>query len=128
MPGQPAAPDAPAFGGGGVPLSTGVRRPPTSRIGSTRWTSPVFARIEPPASAGRFARLPPGPRAPTSPAMPDAPTAVDRIDTAIARIEAAIAARAQAGDALARRHAALKARMAEAVSALDEVIARGNAG
>ena len=46
-------------------------------------------------------------------------------DAAIARIETAIAARAAAGDALARRHAALKARMAEAVSALDDVIARG---
>ncbi len=58
---------------------------------------------------------------------PDTPTAVDRIDAAIARIETAIATRAAAGDALARRHAALKARMAEAVSALDEVIARGTA-
>lgn len=56
------------------------------------------------------------------------PTALDRIDHAIARIEAAVAARARDGDALARRHAALKARMAEAVSALDEVIARGSAG
>lgn len=56
---------------------------------------------------------------------PDTPSAVDRIDAAIARIETAIAARAAAGDALARRHAALKARMAEAVSALDDVIARG---
>lgn len=56
---------------------------------------------------------------------PDTPSAVDRIDAAIARIENAIAARAAAGDALARRHAALKARMAEAVSALDDVIARG---
>ena len=55
-------------------------------------------------------------------------SAVDRIDAAIARIEAQIAARADAADALARRHAALKARMAEAVSALDDVIARESAG
>ncbi|MEH3159144.1 MAG: hypothetical protein PGN08_14300 [Sphingomonas taxi] len=59
------------------------------------------------------------------PKAADEPTAVARIDAAIARIETAIAARAKAGDSLARRHAALKARMAEAVSALDEVIARG---
>jgi hypothetical protein len=51
-------------------------------------------------------------------------SAVDRIDAAIARIEAQIAHRAEAGEALARRHAALKARMAEAVAALDDVIAR----
>ena len=51
--------------------------------------------------------------------------AADRIDAALARIEAQIAARARAGDALAARHAALKARMAEAVAALDDVIARG---
>ena len=54
-------------------------------------------------------------------------SAADRIDAAVARIEAAIAARATAGDALARRHEALKARMAEAVAALDDVIARGAA-
>lgn len=57
--------------------------------------------------------------------MSDPSTAVDRIDAAIARIEAAVARRAEQGDALARRHAALKARMAEAVTALDDVIARG---
>ena len=58
----------------------------------------------------------------------DEPTALDRIDGAIARIEAAVRARAKEGDALARRHAALKSRMAEAVAALDDVIARGSAG
>ncbi|MEG8054111.1 hypothetical protein QP185_14245 [Sphingomonas aerolata] len=58
--------------------------------------------------------------------LPDGPTAVDRIDAAIGRIEAAIHARAESGDALARRHAALKARMAEAVAALDDVITRGS--
>lgn len=48
-----------------------------------------------------------------------------RIDAALNRIEHALAARVEAGEALSRRHAALKARMAEAVSALDDVIARG---
>ncbi|MEG8015753.1 hypothetical protein [Sphingomonas sp. 22R3R2A-7] len=43
------------------------------------------------------------------------------------RIEAAINARAESGAALARRHAALKARMAEAVAALDDVITRSSA-
>jgi hypothetical protein len=56
------------------------------------------------------------------------PSAVDRIDVAIARIEAQIAARSEAADALANRHAALKARMAEAVAALDDVIARESHG
>ena len=55
-------------------------------------------------------------------------SAAARIDAAIVRIEAAVATRADAADALARRHAALKARMAEAVSALDDVIARGSTG
>ena len=56
--------------------------------------------------------------------MADTPAATDRIDDAIARIEAAIDARAHDAEQLTRRHAALKARMAEAVTALDEVIAR----
>ena len=56
------------------------------------------------------------------------PSATDRVDAAIARIEAAIDARTRAADALATRHAALKARMAEAVAALDDVIARESAG
>ncbi|MDE0879465.1 MAG: hypothetical protein OSB00_12510 [Sphingomonas bacterium] len=59
--------------------------------------------------------------------MPDILPATDRIDSAIARIEAAIDARAHDAEKLSRRHAALKARMAEAVSALDEVIARESA-
>ena len=71
--------------------------------------------------------LPRGARLLNRNGMTDTPAATDRIDAAIARIEAAIARRAESGDALARRHAALKARMAEAVSALDEVIARGSA-
>ena len=57
--------------------------------------------------------------------MTEPASAATRIDTAIQRIEAAVARRAESGDALARRHAALKARMAEAVAALDDVIARG---
>ena len=61
------------------------------------------------------------------PCMPDNLPATDRIDSAIARIEAAIDARATDAAKLSRRHAALKARMAEAVSALDEVIARESA-
>lgn len=60
-------------------------------------------------------------------ADPD-PTALDRIYQAIARIEAAVEAHAREGDALARRHVALKSRMAEAVAALDDVIARGSVG
>jgi len=98
---------------------------------------PAFARPRPGLSTARgvrradcatgYAGLPLVTAAPTSLAMSDTPSAVDRIDAAIARIESAIDARARAGDALARRHAALKARMAEAVSALDDVIARGSA-
>ncbi len=57
-----------------------------------------------------------------------ATSAADRVDAAIARIENAIEQRARSSDALAVRHAALKARMAEAVAALDDVIARGSAG
>jgi hypothetical protein len=58
--------------------------------------------------------------------MTETRPAAERIDAALARIEAAIADRARTADALARRHAALKARMAEAVSALDDVITRGS--
>ncbi|WP_267381024.1 hypothetical protein [Sphingomonas sp. GC_Shp_6] len=58
----------------------------------------------------------------------DPHSAAARVDAAIARIEGAIAARAASADALARRHDALKARMAEAVAALDDVIARGSTG
>ncbi|SEN22285.1 hypothetical protein SAMN05192583_2284 [Sphingomonas gellani] len=58
--------------------------------------------------------------------VPDAeePSAADRIDAAIIRIEAAVSARAAEARALSDRHAALKARMAEALTALDDVIAR----
>ena len=47
-----------------------------------------------------------------------------RIEQALARIEAAAAARAYAGERLARRHAKLRARIQEAVSSLDALIAR----
>lgn len=57
--------------------------------------------------------------------MTDDASAATRIDAAIGRIEAAVRKRSESNEALARRHAALKARMAEAVSALDDVIARG---
>lgn len=56
------------------------------------------------------------------------PDPATRIDTALARIDAAIAERGRSADALARRHAVLKARMAEAVEALDDVIAREAVG
>jgi hypothetical protein len=55
------------------------------------------------------------------------PCATDRIDAAIARIEAATRARAESVAVLARRHAALRERMEEAVVALDDVIGRGTA-
>ena len=62
------------------------------------------------------------------PHMADPTSAIDRIDRALARIEHAVAARTNENNALAKRHAALRARIAEAVSALDDVIARGDAG
>ncbi|MDY0958607.1 hypothetical protein SOM26_07910 [Sphingomonas sp. CFBP8993] len=61
------------------------------------------------------------------PIADDVLSSVDRIDHAIARIERAMRTRAAKEDALARRHAALKARMSEAVTALDDVISRGSA-
>jgi hypothetical protein len=50
--------------------------------------------------------------------------AVDRIERAIARIEAAAADHDAAAQVLAERHARLKARMTEAIAALNEVIAQ----
>ena len=50
---------------------------------------------------------------------------LDRIDAALARIETAIARREREAQAIRTRHAALKARMSEAVAALDDVLARG---
>ncbi len=49
---------------------------------------------------------------------------LDRIDRAIARIELAAAARTAGNAALAQRHEALRTSMAEAIAALDAVIAR----
>jgi F0F1-type ATP synthase delta subunit len=49
---------------------------------------------------------------------------LDRIEWALTRIERAVQQNKLANAALARRHAALKSRMAEALTALDEVIAR----
>ena len=48
----------------------------------------------------------------------------DRIENALARIEAAAAARAYATDRLARRHAKLRARIQDAVTSLDALMAR----
>lgn len=48
--------------------------------------------------------------------------AIHRIEAAIARIERAAGARAFEADQLGRRHMALRARMAEAIEALDAVI------
>lgn len=59
-------------------------------------------------------------------AEPDPAAAMARIDAAISRIEAAARARARAADTLHKRHGALKARIVEAVAALDETLARGD--
>jgi len=56
------------------------------------------------------------------------PPALDRIDRAIARIEAAVADRDRVAEAAVRRHAILRARIEDAVSTLDDVIARGETG
>ncbi|GAA4776726.1 hypothetical protein GCM10023219_25590 [Stakelama sediminis] len=52
---------------------------------------------------------------------------IERIERAVARIEKAAAARAYSADRIARRHAALRERMEEAVQALDELLAREDA-
>ena len=53
------------------------------------------------------------------------PSPLSRIDAALTRIEAAIARRDREAQMIRARHAALKARMSEAVAALDDVLARG---
>ncbi len=58
-------------------------------------------------------------------AEPQPSAAMARIDTAITRIEAAIESQAHTADTLRKRHGALKARMVEAVAALDDMLARG---
>ena len=50
---------------------------------------------------------------------------LQRIHAALARIEAATARRDRDEQAIRARHAALKARMSEAVAALDDVLVRG---
>lgn len=62
--------------------------------------------------------------APSPPASSAASPTLDRIDRALARIEAAAAARTASNVALVHRHETLRTRMAEAVAALDAVIAR----
>ncbi|AJP71889.1 hypothetical protein [Sphingomonas hengshuiensis] len=54
-------------------------------------------------------------------------TSADRIERALARIEAAAAARAFSTERLARRHATLRARIEDAVTTLDALIARERA-
>ncbi|MEG3174759.1 hypothetical protein U1872_00845 [Sphingomonas sp. RB3P16] len=61
-------------------------------------------------------------------ADPNPAPILDRIDHALARIEAAAAARTANHAALVRRHETLRTRMAEAVGALDAVIARESDG
>lgn len=55
--------------------------------------------------------------------QPQANPGLARIDAALRRIEAAARARAAAAESLEQRHAALRASMAEAITALDQVIA-----
>ncbi|KQN40752.1 hypothetical protein ASG37_02945 [Sphingomonas sp. Leaf407] len=50
--------------------------------------------------------------------------AIERIERALARIERAGQVRAFATDSLERRHTMLKARMADAIVAIDALIAR----
>ncbi len=54
-------------------------------------------------------------------------SAAERIDRAFTRIDRAVADRRAAHEALARRHATLRARMSDAVEALDRLLtdARG---
>ena len=52
---------------------------------------------------------------------------LDRITAAIARIEAISADKTRAIDHLAQRNAALRTRMADAIAALDQIIAQDEA-
>ena len=54
--------------------------------------------------------------------------AIETIDRAVKRIEAAAHARAYAADRIARKHAALRDRIEEAVASLDILIARESGG
>lgn len=60
--------------------------------------------------------------APIGNAMATSPE--ERIEQALARIEAAAASRGQALDRLTRRHAKLRARIQDAVTSLDALVAR----
>ena len=60
--------------------------------------------------------------------MADQPNALDRIEAAIRRIEAASARRDDSIATLSRRHATLRARIGEAIVALDQVVAQGQEG
>ncbi|MBA4048347.1 MAG: hypothetical protein C0476_07395 [Sphingomonas sp.] len=53
----------------------------------------------------------------------DQVSASDRIDAALARIERAVAARRAAHLSLARQHQALRTSMAEAIDAIDHLLA-----
>lgn len=53
-----------------------------------------------------------------------ASTPADRIELALVRIEKAAAARAYACERITQRHAKLRARIGDAVSSLDALIAR----
>jgi len=52
-------------------------------------------------------------------------TVIDRINRAIERIDAAAQERARATERLAARHEALRARIGEAIKALDAMVGRG---
>ncbi|MFA6124885.1 MAG: hypothetical protein WCS75_10265 [Sphingomonas sp.] len=52
------------------------------------------------------------------------PAALDRIDRALARIDAAAQARTTRFEALSRRHETLRARMTDAIAALDAILER----
>ena len=63
-----------------------------------------------------------------STASPASPAPRERIDAAIQRIEAATARRREAADDLHRRHETLRARMGEAIAAIDGLLARESEG
>lgn len=55
--------------------------------------------------------------------MEDQVSARDRIDAALARIERAIVARRAEHESLSRQHQALRTSMAEAIAAIDQLLA-----
>lgn len=60
--------------------------------------------------------------------MSQSDTSLERIERALARIEAAAQRRAFAADSIERRHERLRAKVTEAVTALDALIAREAGG